>query len=57
MYIRRKVFSLGEGNIDYDYNIYQQLYSEAFEDGIDYAIEKMFADEEEDDEKKKNRSR
>ena len=42
MYIRRKVFSLGEGNIDYDYNIYQQLYSEAFEDGVDYAIEKMF---------------
>lgn len=42
MYIRRKVFSLGEGNIDYDYNIYQQLYSEAFDDGVDYAIEKMF---------------
>ena len=44
MYIRRKVFSLGEGNIDYDYNIYQKLYSEAFEDGVNYAIEKMFAD-------------
>ena len=42
MYTRRKVFSLGEGNVDYDYNIYQQLYSEAFEDGVNYAIEKMF---------------
>ena len=52
MYIRRKVFSLGEGNIDYDYNIYQQLYSEAFEDGIDYAIEKMFASK---GQKKKNK--
>ena len=46
MYIRRKVFSLGEGDIDYDYNIYQQLYSKAFEDGVDYVIEKMFAEDE-----------
>jgi len=39
MYARRKVFSLGDGNI------YQKLYSEAFEDGVSYAIQRMFADD------------
>ena len=42
MYTRRKVFSIAN---DYDYNdYYERLYSEAFDDGIDYAIEKYFAD-------------
>jgi hypothetical protein len=51
MYVRRKVFSIANDYDDFD-NSYdefddyfsQKLYSEAFEDGIDYAIEKMFAD-------------
>lgn len=43
MYTRRKVFSIAN---DYDYNdYYERLYSEAFEDGVDYA-ERMFAEEE-----------
>ena len=42
MYTRRKVFSIAN---DYDYNdYYERLYSDAFDDGIDYAIEKYFAD-------------
>ena len=42
MYTRRKVFSIAN---DYDYDdYYERLYSEAFDDGIDYAIEKYFAD-------------
>ena len=45
MYTRRKVFSIAN---DYDYDdyndYYERLYSEAFEDGVDYA-ERMFAKE------------
>lgn len=55
MYIRRKVFSLGEGNIDYDYNLYQALYSnyedpierfysDSFREGFDFYAQKMFMD-------------
>ena len=45
MYTRRKVFSIAN-DYDYDYNdYYERLYSEAFEDGVDYA-ERMFAEEE-----------
>lgn len=58
MYIRRKVFSLGEGNIDYDYNLYQALYSDyeddygdpierfysdSFDEGFDFYAQKMFS--------------
>lgn len=44
MYTRRKVFSIAN-DYDYDYNdYYERLYSEAFEDGVDYA-ERMFAEE------------
>ena len=56
MYIRRKVFSLGEGNIDYDYNLYQALYSDyyyedpierfysdSFDEGVDFYAQKMFS--------------
>ena len=60
MYIRRKVFSLGEGNIDYDYNLYQALYSDyeddyedpierfysdAFDEGFDFYVQRMFAED------------
>ena len=45
MYTRRKVFSIAN-DYDYDYDdYYERLYSEAFEDGVDYA-ERMFAEEE-----------
>lgn len=59
MYIRRKVFSLGEGNIDYDYNLYQALYSDyedvsyedpierfysdSFDEGFDFYAQRMFS--------------
>lgn len=43
MYIRRKVFSLGEGNIDYDYNLYQALYSD-YEDDYEDPIERFYSD-------------
>lgn len=47
MYIRRKVFSLGEGNIDYDYNLYQALYSDYEDDYFDPTydeIERFYSD-------------
>ena len=47
MYIRRKVFSLGEGNIDYDYNLYQALYSDYEEDYFDPTydeVERFYSD-------------
>lgn len=45
MYIRRKVFSLGEGNIDYDYNLYQALYSDYEDDYTTYdEIERFYSD-------------
>ena len=51
MYVRRKVFSIANDcdNFDNSYNEFddyfsQKLYSEAFENGVDYAIEKMFGD-------------
>lgn len=42
MYIRRKVFSLGEGNIDY--NEVERFYSSAFDEGFDFYAQKMFGE-------------
>jgi hypothetical protein len=42
MYTRRKVFSLAEDN---NYDLYQSLYSDAFDEGAEYA-ERLFAERE-----------
>lgn len=42
MYTRRKVFSLAEDN---NYDLYQSLYSSAFDEGAEYA-ERLFAEQE-----------